>query len=244
MPVTVEPPDIVTYQRGHFLSEIWDYKPGEMVTVLCPYGGGKTELAFQLLQQTCTPKMPACVFVMKAKDETVSRYVKAMGLLIERDWPPPKLRRWIWHTKPRGWALWPTETEDTDADDARHTQIFRRALRERYRHGPDIVFADETYSLEKELGLERDLRRVWTKGRSMKCGLWAASQRPVYISRWALQAHHLFLGYDPDVDMQKRYSEIGGGVDPEIVRWIVARLQKFEFLYINRDDRTMCIVSA
>lgn len=238
------PADIMRFDRPTFLTQVWDYAEGDMVTCLAPTGGGKTQLLFELLQHTISEKLPCCVFVMKPRDETVDRFSKAMGLLTVRDWPPAKLRHWVWERKPRGWVLWPTETADTDADDRRHAAIFRRALRERYRHGHTIIFADETFSLENELGLEKDLRRVWTKGRSMRCGLWAGSQRPVYISRWALQAHHLFLGYDPDVDMQKRYGEIGGGIDPEIVRNAVARLGKFEFLYINRDDRTMCVVLA
>lgn len=241
---TREPPDIKAYDRHTFLTQVWDYEEGDMVTTLAPTGGGKTQLCLELLQHTISPKLPCVMFVMKPRDKTITDFSTRMDLLTVQDWPPPKLRYWIWQRKPRGWVLWPTETADVDADDLKHAAIFRRALRERYRRGRTIVFADETYSLEHELGLEKDLRRIWTKGRSMHCGLWAGSQRPVWISRWALQAHHLFLGYDPDIQMQKRYAEIGGGIDPETVRYAVARLGRYEFLYINRDQRTMCVVLA
>jgi hypothetical protein len=247
---SLPPVDIVTIHRDQFLSYYWAYSPGDMVTVLAPYGGGKTVLAFQLLQATATPELPAVVLVMKPKDKEVSRWTRAMKLLVVRDWPPSRLRRLVLREKRPGWVLWPGETDDPDADDRRHAAIFRRCLRERYRSAgrakgkPCIVFADETYSLEHEMKLTRDLVRIWTKGRSVGCGLFAASQRPVWISRWALQAHHLFLGYDPDRQMQQRYGEIGGGIDPDVVRDAVARLKEFQFLYLNRQERTMAIIDA
>lgn len=234
--------DIKRFDRQTFIAEVWDYAPGEHVTVLAPTGGGKTHLAFQLLGVTATPQLPAVVLVMKPRDETVVKFAKIHKFRTVRDWPPSSLKTMI--QKPAGWVLWPLETNDPDLDDAKHEMIFRKAIRQNYRHGNRIIFADETYSLENELGLKDDLRRMWTKGRSMRSGLWAASQRPVWISRWALQAHHLFLANDPDVAMQKRYGEIGGGVDPDAVRFAVSRLKRYEFIYINREERAMCIVGA
>jgi flagellar motor switch protein FliM len=76
----------------------------------------------------------------------------------------------------------------------------------------------------------------------MRCGIWSASQRAAYINRWAYQAHHLFLGGDPDDDAQKRLSEIGAAVDKKLVRQVVAELRQFEWLYVHRDSRTMCII--
>lgn len=77
----------------------------------------------------------------------------------------------------------------------------------------------------------------------MESGLWVASQRPAFISRWAYQAQHLFLSNDPDKDTQKRYGEIGAGVDPDLVRELTAKLKMYEWVYINRDHRTLCIVN-
>lgn len=234
--------DITTYDRETFIHDVWDYGPGDHVTVLAPTGGGKTQLAYQLLGATAKPNLQATIFVMKPRDETVSKFTAQYNFKIIRDWPPPRLP--LFDKKPPGYVLWPKETGDPDADDARQEKIFRSALRNLYRKGHKIAFADETYSLEKELGMEKELRRLWTKGRSMDTGLWAASQRPVWISRWAFQAQHLFLGNDPDVDMQKRYGEIGGGIDPDIVRSVTGRLKRYEFVYIAREERTMCVVSA
>lgn len=244
------PADITTIPRQDFLDRYWDYAGGDAVTVLAPYGGGKTVLAFQLLQATISPNLTCVCLVMKPKDVEVSRWAKGMDLRIVRDWPPSRIRKRVQKKSIKGFVLWPNETDDPDRDDALHRVIFQRCLRERYRAAgkrkadPNIVFADETYSLEHEMHLTSDLNRIWTKGRSVGCGLFAASQRPVWISRWALQAQHLFLGYDPDRAMQKRYGEIGGGVDPDIVREAVGRLQEFQFLYLNRQKRTMCVIDA
>lgn len=241
--------DLTTFSREEFITEVFDYKPGDHVTILAPSGGGKTHLGFQLLGQTASPDLQGVVFVMKEKDATVSRFAKRFGFRIVRDWPPgpgAKLQK-----KPPGWVLWVRDSADLDGDEARHRSIFKRALQMLYRprsrpnrNKPVIIFADETYSLEHELNLTKDVVRVETKGRALECGMWNASQRAAYINRWAYQATHLFLGFDPDAESQKRLSEIGGGVDPEIVRAALEKLTVHQFIYIHRDDRTMCIVDA
>jgi hypothetical protein len=240
---------IVRFGRAEFFDEVFDYAPGDHCTFLAPFGGGKTQIAFEALARAATPDLKCTIFVMKPKDSTVTKFATAQNLRIIRDWPPPTItigRRLIGE-KTAGYVLWPKDTGDPERDDVRQEQIFRRAIRDMYikaaKH-PNIMFADETYSLEKELGLERDLRRAWTKGRSVGNGLWAASQRPAFISQWAYQAQHLFLGHDPDKRAQDRYSEIGGGVDPDVIRSLIIGLRRYEFLYINRDERSMCIIEA
>lgn len=239
----LKPVDIVTIPRSEFLSDYWDYKAGEHVTILAPSGGGKTHLGYQLLDATATEQLPAIVLVMKPRDETVDKFTRRTRFRIVRQWPPPTVHRLI-NRKPRGWVLWPAFTFIPEVDEKRHSIIFRRAIQDSYKTGHRIIFADETYSLEEELNLTTILRTVWTKGRSMGCGLWAASQRPVYISKWAYQSHHLFIGNDPDDDARRRLSEIGAAVDKEQVRQVVGRLKKRQFLYINRDERTMAIIDA
>lgn len=237
--------EVQRYGRREFLDEVWDYRPGQHVTVLAPSGGGKTQLLYELLEVTAEPELPAVIFVMKPRDETVDRFTKRAGFRITRQWPPPRLQRL--YRKPPGYALWPKTTFDPDVDDAVQKIVFSKAIRWCYQRGSWIVVADETYSLENELpqgGIKRELRTVHTKGRSMKCGMWSASQRAAWIDRWAYQAHHLFIGNDTDEDAQKRLSEIGAAVDKRLVRQVVADLRVHEFLYINRDERTMCIIDA
>jgi len=130
-----------------------------------------------------------------------------------------------------------------EKDDLHLHTVFKRCIGDSYRKGNRIVFGDEAYGLENELGLTRELRTLWTRGRSMECGLWVASQKPTHISLHAYnQAEHLFLHYDPDENARKRFDEIGG-VDPNLVRNTVANLKKHEWLYIRRDGPVMAIVN-
>lgn len=240
---------IVSFDRRTFFNEVFDYSPGECCTFLCPYGGGKTRLAFEALDVCATPELPATILVMKPKDTTISAFIASHpDYEVIRDWPPPvaKLAKRAFGKKPPGYVLWPKDTGNPEYDDYMQEVIFRRTIRLMYnaaKKKPNIIFVDETFSMENELNLSPDLRRVWTKGRFGN-GLWAASQRPAFISPWAYQAQHLFMGHDADKRSQDRYAEIGGGFDPDVVRSIIAGLERFEFLYISREDRAMCIIEA
>lgn len=229
-----------TFSREEFLRERWDYEPGQHVTILGATRNGKTHLAYQLLHKTATPDLQATVIVMKPRDTTVTRFSKENGFRIIRDWPPSPLSRLA--KKPAGYVLWPKASGDPDLEDERHARIFQRCIRSNYDKGRTITFADEVNSLEQEYKLSRDLIRCWTKGGSMESGLWAASQRPAYISRHAYQAQHIFLSNDPDKDTLKRYGDIGAGIDADIIRHQTSKLEMYQWVYINRDQRAICIV--
>ena len=231
---------ITRMPREEFLSDAWDYNSGEHVTILGPTNSGKTYLAYQLLGETATPKLPAVVLVMKPRDSTVDKWSKTVKFRKTRVWPPTPS---IWNQeRPRGWLLWPRFTMDPDRDDAELYRQFRRCMLDSYKKGNRIVFADEAYSLSDELGLDKELVTLWTKGRSMDCGLWVASQKPTHIPLWAYSmAEHMFIHNDPDARARKRYDEIGG-VDPRLVESTIMRLARHEFLYIRRRDGAMCVI--
>lgn len=247
---------IVSFRRGVFFDEVFDYKPGECCTFLSPYGGGKTQIAFEALGSVVSPELPATCFIMKSEDETVAKFGKRYHFETVRDWPPSSasiVKGKLTGKRPPGYLLWPKETGNIDYDEWNQHRVFKGAIEGMYntaskirkgRKGPNIMFADETFSLEKELDLSRPLVRAWTKGRSRGNGLWAASQRPANISQYAYQAQHLFLGYDADKRAQDRYAEIGGGFDPEVIKSLLNSLQRYEFLYISREEREMCIIEA
>lgn len=236
---------VMRYTRQEFLDEVWDYKPSfvnmDHVTVLAPGGGGKTYLLCQLLQATPMGETTPVVLVMKPRDATIRKFIPILKYHVARMWPPPVTSRF---NKPKGYVLWPLEHDDPDVTDRQQTTIFRRFMRYAYRKGNFIVVADELFSLEQELGLTPDMRRIWTKGRSNGCAMWGGTQRPAFVSLWAYQAQHLFIGNDPDEDTVKRLGQLGAGVPKEWVMAVVSNLGKYEFCYLNREERSICIVGA
>jgi hypothetical protein len=249
--VRIDDIDIARFPRATFRDDVFDYHDGDHCTFLSPFGGGKTQLALFLLEACASPDRQGVIFVMKPKDATITRFITAMKgkLEVVRDWPPSQVKwlKRVFGTRPAIIVLWPGDTGNIDYDEYHQRNVFTRALTMLYsaaKKKPNIMFVDETMSMERELGLTRFLRRAWSKGRSLGNGLWAGSQRPALIDQLAYQAQHLFLGYDADERAQERYAEIGGGIDPIIVKSIIAQLARFEFLYINRDERSMCIIEA
>jgi hypothetical protein len=188
---------------------------------------------------------------MKPRDDTVDKYrarTKDAGMHYRKitSWPP---RRSVWEpAEPHGWILQPKHTFDPDRDEAAHAEIFYKAFLDSYKRGKRIIFADEAYSLGKELGLERYLNTIWTKGRSMGCGLWSATQKPTHVPlNMYSQATHLFLDYASDKRARDRYREISGA-DPDVVQraLLQASEEEFAWLYVKPDGRrsVMCIVGA
>lgn len=228
--------------RTRFLTEVWRYRAGEHVSFIGPTGSGKTHLALPLLARSVTPEIKGFVTVMKPRDKTVGQF------MVRHHWkrvlnypPPPQVSKAIGEDPP-GFVVWPNHTSNPELDEVRHEQIFRKMHRDLYVKGDAIIFDDEAVSLVREMDLKPDLVRIWTKGRSVGCGLWAATQRPSLVPLEMYdQAEHLFLAYDPDKRNQQRFGEIGG-VDPELVVDVVSRLPKFHWLYIRRSDRSLCVV--
>lgn len=240
---TRDVPAILRVSRDEFISDRWDYQTGEHVTCLAPTGNGKTTLMYQLLDATATEERPAVSLVMKPRDATAVAFTRDAGFRRIASWPPVPSP---WHPgKQRGYTLWPRhQLRNHPATLDHQEQVFGAALTDCYARGGRIVFADELYSLDNELGLRDELVCIWTKGRSMGCGLWGASQKPSHVPLWAYsQATHMFLSWDPDVRAQQRYGEIGG-MDPDLIRSGVEQLDEYEWLYVHRAGRrsSICIV--
>lgn len=233
---------LTRFERAEFLRTRFRYAPGEHVTIIGPTGSGKTWLAYQLLESVAKPKLPGLVLVMKPVDATVTQWTRRVHFRRVRSWPPtPSI--W-WSRRPPGWVLWPKHTFDPDRDDALLYAQFRKAILDSYKRGNRILFADEAYGLSSELDLDREMITVWSRGRSMGTGMWAATQKPTHIPLHAYnQAHHLFLFRDPDKRARERYAEISG-VDPQLVRDTVLGLRRHECLYIRQDGPRLCIVGA
>ena len=234
------PRQVQVFTRQEFIdSGRWRYEPGEHVSVLGPTGWGKTHLMQGLLERTATPELPGIALVMKPRDRTVSDWAKVAGWRTVRTWPPS----WTMGQNPPGWVLWPRFTFDPHKDRPAHHVIFRRAILDSFKKGNRIVFGDEVFGLSALLGLGDELTTMWAQGRSMGAGLWGATQRPSHVPLWMYsQAHHLFLGNDPDERARDRFKEIGG-VDPKLLKAVVSELPKYHWLYIRRDGPRLCVIA-
>jgi hypothetical protein len=242
--------EIVEYDRTEFLETIWDYKPGDRLSIIGPSEAGKTYLSYQLLDFTATPELPAVVLVMKPDDETIDKFDAKLGFKRIKTWPPSMNP--LQSRKPRGWTLWPEHTTDFGATNLNMYQQFRKAFLGVYWHRKTrwgkklqgmILFADELAGLDDELGMELEIKMMYSRGRSMKAGIWGATQRPVDVPRLAYSsANHLFLAYMPDEGDRKRFGEIGGGIDSKMIEEICLQLPQFWWLYVRRSDRSLCIV--
>ena len=248
LPETYEYPE--TIPRDVFVSDFFDYAKGEHVTMVGPTGSGKTTLAKELIEQNASPQLPALVLCIKPEDEVVEKlFIKDAKFKLLRTWPPPPTDKL---TKSRnGYVLWPEHAFDPDKDDPMLYREMRKALLAGYANKVgnaknvrgNILFSDEVWGLV-DLGLKRELTTLWTRARSMGCGLWAASQRPALIPLAAYsEPEHIFIHYSADKRARDRYKEIGG-VNPLMIQEVTAELEWHQFLYIRRSDRTYCVVDA
>jgi hypothetical protein len=231
--------------------------------MVAPTGYGKSWWKNDLLAATATPQLPAVVLATKPRDATMDRLLAMTNFRRVTSWPPRDLGQVIPSTAtPPGWVVWPMYTGDPRKDDAAHVAIYRRALLSRYARNaktrrnalgrpgrprplkPVIIDVDEIYGVAVEMPLRRELITLWSKGRSVGCGLWGGTQRPFDVPQHAYsQPQHLFLGYTPDRRDRQRFREIGG-VNPDLVMAVTEHLSWRQWLYIHREQQAMCIVDA
>lgn len=241
---------LTRFTREEFLTERWNYLPGEHVSLTAPTQNGKTTTMFDLLKHTDTSwcSVPPVMLVAKPRDPVVSAGLGDLGYQEIDRWPPRK--RWF-QEQPPGYALWPRHLQDVDPEvnNAHLGRVFRPALSKLFWQGNTITIADETFHLCVVCGLSAPLTTHWTQGAGMGSGLWDGTQKPSGTQQGAIptfrynSATHIFLGRDPDKRNRDRFAEISG-VDSKFVAETVMNLQKYEWLYIHRDGPTMCIINA
>jgi hypothetical protein len=234
--------------REEFTKRRFVYKAGQHVLFAGPSQNGKTSLAFDLLEHTATPQLPAYVVVSKPTDPVSEKRGKELGYRRVSDWPPKTNFKEIRDGKPPGYLLWPKfGNMETDVPNAR--DITYRFLAQTYADGARkkkaIIVLDDTYLKAKVLGLDREMTTIHAMAGAMGIGAWTFVQKATGAGETTLMAYgaaeHVFLFYEPDKKYRERYGEIGG-VDPKLVERTVLSLTKYQCLYIKRDGRFMCIV--
>lgn len=254
---------VAKFPREVFLQEYFSYQAGEHISLIEPTQGGKTHLAYQMLDVAMNqqPDLRVVSLMPKSRDPATESWAARLGLEVVDNWPPKK--RWF-SPEPRGYVLWPRHLKGAapEQNRAHLAGIFRKCLSDQFQQGNAITFADDVYNLAVILGLNQDLEEHWTAGSGGGCGLWSSSQKPSgtlgggSVSSFMYNSPtHLMLGADPDDRNRKRFSEIGG-VDTELVTRTVQGLQRVriqapggiknvsEKLYIHRGGPYLAIVGV
>lgn len=253
---------IARYDRDEFLAKRFGYSGGQHLGMWEPTEGGKTHLSYQLADVAMrrNPHLRFVSIMPKSRSPATRRWAAALDLKIIDSWPPP----WspLGH-RPRGYVLWPKHLTGVPTATKREhlTAKIRTALDAQFEDGNSVTLADDVYLQAVILGLNMDCEEFWTAGAEGKAGLWAPNQKPSgtvgggSVSSFSYNSPtHLIFGRDTDARNQKRFTEIGGGIDPEQISSIVGNLERFpvntpdgirrisEKLYVDKRGPYMCIV--
>jgi hypothetical protein len=238
--------------RPEFCCYRWDYKQGQHVVFAGPtQRAGKTTLAFQLLEYTATPELPAYVAVSKPRDKVTSEEGARLGYRRVDTYPfPPKIKELFKEGKPSGFLIWP-DMRDPDTAMLNAQVVTSRLIDGVYADGAKgksaILMLDDTVTKSKVLGLDRQMVMVITMSGAMGIGGWFFVQKPSDAGKAALwsypNAEHVFISKDPVKRNRLYYADIGGFDSNEISR-IVLTLKPYQFLYLERTHAYMCIVDS
>jgi hypothetical protein len=192
---------------------------------------------------------------IKGRDSEIPEMSKDLNMRVVNEYPPE------WRPgdrKRNGFIVVPLArgTESTAEENAILKAQYSKAIHACYQNKgkPVILVLDESHQAQETLGLKREIEGPLMRGLP-DCAEWNLIQRGRFVSYHCYDApEHLFIYYDPDVNNQKRYSEIGG-VDPQYIQHISRGLKRrtikkggneatiSEALYIRRGGPYLCIVS-
>ena len=127
----------------------------------------------------------------------------------------------------------PKLEEPTPAALAAQADKFEELLLTVFQQGGWELYGDEIRYLTTDLKLHKPMELLWLQGRSLGISIVVSTQRPVSIPVLAFEsATHLFLSRMTDRLNIQRAAEFAGA-DMDLVRFILPRLVRFEFLYID-----------
>lgn len=226
----------------YFYNNVFDWRQDEHVGLIGPTGTGKSNLTYQILPL----RKYVTFFATKPRDETLDKFARSAGFQKIREWPPqkgrgPMKREISVRDMPRR-ILWP----DARQMDSLATQqrVFYRAISDIYAQGGWSVVWDEFWYMCTILKLETQARVFLQQARSNKIAFVMGAQRPSRIPLELFdQATHLFFARDNDERNLERISGIGW-MAAQPIRYLVATLPRYTFLYVNTREGWMYRVKA
>lgn len=204
-------------------------RQGQHITIVGTTGSGKTILARELL----SARDYSAVLGTKNEDDELYGPFQKRGYELTDDFDPePELDESRVIFRPR-------LSSPDDKGLAKQRQAFERMLFEVWEVGGWTLYADEIWYLAVRLKLATIFETFWSAGRSNHITVVAATQLPVSIPLMAFdQATHLFLFRNTDRYRVNRMAEFAGA-DTELARYIIPRLPRHEFLYVDTRTGTM-----
>jgi energy-coupling factor transporter ATP-binding protein EcfA2 len=233
--LAVKASSVPVMSRKDFLAMFGrEYHPGQHVTFLGPSGRGKTRLCGEMLKAVLRHMRGRITVAVlhgkiKGRDNTISDLSKSANLPITEQSRPSLYSRKVRHRNANGFIVRPlTKPGNTSAEENSLLQKrFRGTIHKAYHakmKKPVILVVDEAHQAHNDLKLKGDCEAPLMRGRPV-CGVWSLIQRGRYVSYMVYdQAEWMIIFYDPTVDNQRRYSEIGG-VDPQLLIELSRRLK-------------------
>lgn len=202
---------------------------GQHVSAIGRTRSGKTTTLTQMLDG----RRYVVVLLTKRRDPLYSKFRQRGYKMVAdpNEWPSRD-----WH--PKIAIHLPTEGLGR-TEGIRQASKIRRVLDTVWSRGNMDLFVDEIAELHDLLGLERELRTFYKEAGSSNVSVWAGTQKGVRAPREMYdQPRFLFFWATRDRNELKRIADMNAS-DPELVRQVVAQLERYEVLVVDAWEDVM-----